>query len=84
MPRNVSKTTIKRINKILQRTRGGGGVTCHDFGYGSDVRLESPNPTPFIYLCQVKNMTHSYTYYSENGTHSYTFFHILPIHILFE
>ena len=52
---------------------------------GTDVRLESPDPTPIHILGEVKKHTHSYrpTSHSKKCTHSYTIFKILPIHILF-
>ena len=50
---------------------------------GTDVRLESPDPTPFIYTVKLKKQTHSYTSRIENCTHSYNIFQILLIHILF-
>ena len=55
---------------------GGGGVTCHDFGYGCAAGV--PEPHPIHILGQVKNMTHSYTSYIENWPHSYTIFENWP------
>ena len=45
---------------------------------GTDVRLESPNPTPFIYQAKWKTWPHSYTSHIENWPHSYTFFENWP------
>ena len=61
----------------------GGGVTCHDFGYGRGVRLESPNPThsytrlsekhdTFIYF-PYRKLTPFIYYFFSNFTRSYTF-----------
>ena len=65
-------------------SRGGGGVLTIIFGAG--VRLMSLAPTPFIYLCGVKNIPHSYTDHSEKHT-SFTYLYTLwvkryPIDIL--
>ena len=55
---------------------GGGGVTCHDFGYGCVAGV--PEPHPIHIPGQVKNMTHSYTSHIENWPHSYTIFENWP------
>ena len=39
---------------------GGGGETCHDFGYGCAAGV--PGPHPIHILGQVKNTTHSYAF----------------------
>ena len=61
--------------------RGGGGVTCHDFGYGCAAGV--PEPHPIHILGQVKNITHSYTSHIEIDPIHILFFKIDPIHILF-
>ena len=70
-----------RQQSALLIPRGGGRITCHDFGYGHAARV--PEPHPIHILGQLKNMTHSYTSHIENCPHSYPFFQIDPIHILF-
>ena len=66
----------------LITTTVGEGVTFFDVGFGRAARV--PRPQLIHILGLVKNMAHSYTYYSEIGNYSYTIFHILPIDILFE
>ena len=45
--------------KCTQVSTGGGGVTCHDFGYGRAAGV--PGPHPIHILGEVKKQTHSYT-----------------------
>ena len=56
----------------MHKTHGGGGLTCHDFGYGRAAGI--PGPRPIQILGEVKKRTHSYTSHGENCTHSYVFF----------
>ena len=68
-------------------TGGGGGLTCHDFGYGRAPGEPGPRPIHILGEVKKKTETHSYIYTCtsniENCTHSYTIFQILLIHILF-
>ena len=72
---------VNKVPTMYKCTQWGGGVTCHDFGYG----CAAGNP---------RTLTHSYTrlsekhesfiyFLSEKIPNLYTFL-ILPIHILFE
>ena len=60
----VRTEAFKRIGYLHPRTHGGGGCTCHDFGYGCAAGV--PEPHPIHILGQVKNMTHPYTSHIEN------------------
>ena len=54
--------------------RRGGGVTCNDLV--TDVRLESPNPSPFIYKAKLKVK-------KNRPIHILPISKIVPIHIKF-
>ena len=61
--------SISYVSK--KHSRGGGGVTCHDFSYG--CAAGAPGPHPLHMLDEVKKQTNSYTFTSR----------IVPIHILY-